>query len=343
MAIPILGNSWESFETMPHELALQLAMMGTRFVRIFVFWDSCNPQKGVFDWTKPDADIDAVSSAKMQVYFNFYWCPEWACGGFKTYLPYTAGCSTLINGVLGFARNLDYCVNPPPIDPDAAFAFGKAAAERYGSKVDYWGVWNEPGGQNYWPRPDDPPSFFDVFARLVNQVVLPFTKGVRSVLPDAKFVGMEADSHGLVGDMLQAEKDTGVRLFDAIGIHTYPEGKLPDEVDDAFRRIDQDYLPIMKDLRGDREVWVTEMGFAGYPGDPYTQKVTRFINGLSDRGISRVSFHGVKQWFAPGVINDNTWLLAAGQAGYKPRSATYTAVQRIIIPERRHPNETTEA
>jgi hypothetical protein len=394
VTLPILGNSFESFVPLPASLALQFSQLGTRFIRLFEFWNTINPQKGKFVWDKPDADISAVLAAKMDPYFDFLWAPEWVCGGFPTYLPYTAGCSTYnkphdggfhfceelcgdnrCNHLLGkhalaeddpdrpcgetpagqpcpckkfTATNIcglchdplrQYCVHPPSIDPAATFDFGHAAAQRYGNKVAFWGAWNEPGGQTYWPSRA---YGYPTFQALGNEVIAPFTAGVRSVLPDAKFIGIEAASHGECGDLLRFEaEEAGTKLFDVIGIHTYASND-GDQVANAFKRIDDDYLPMIAPHRNGREVWVTEMGFDGYPADVagYVGKQRRWMQGLSDRGIARASFHGIAQWFQPGVIDPNYGTLALGKT---ERDYAFSDIGRDMQREngktgrRRHP------
>ena len=377
---------------MPASLALQFSKLGTRFIRLFEFWNTINPAKGQFVWDKPDADVASVVAANMEAYFDFLWAPEWVCGGQKTYLPYTAGCSTYNKphdggfhvceeicgdarcnhllgnhalaeddpnrpcnngecpkftptGICGYCHDplKDYCIHPPSIDPAATFDFGRAAAQRYGSKVAFWGAWNEPGGQTYWPSR----AFgYPTFQALGNEVIAPFTAGVRSVLPDAKFIGIEAASHGECGDLLRFEaEEAKTKLFDVIGIHAYASND-GDQVANAFARIDNDYLPMIEPHRNGREVWVTEMGFDGYPADiaGYVGKQRRWMQGLADRGIPRASFHGIAQWFQPGVIDPNFGTLTVGKTDndYAFSDIAHDMQRVIGKTGRRHPNATNE-
>jgi len=59
----LFGNSWESFEHAPAAGMRALAAMGLSFIRVWVFWDAANPEPGVFNWAKVDADMQAIRGA----------------------------------------------------------------------------------------------------------------------------------------------------------------------------------------------------------------------------------------------------------------------------------------
>jgi hypothetical protein len=323
----VLGNSWESFVHMPPNLARELVTMGTRFIRVFVFWNSANPSPGVFDWKKIDADIDAVRSAGMVVYANVIWAPAHASEGKPTYLPYTDGCSAwntkhAADGIR-FASERDYCARPAHIDPNATFAFAKAFAERYGRNITYWGIGNEPGIQLYWPPRRESDGWPDT-DRLIAELIEPFNRGVRSVFPDALFVGPEADSSGVFGELARKESEAKAQWYDVFSFHPY--GANPEE---TLRRVDKEFLPEIENFRGHRDVWISEMGF-DENGPNFRKQMSDFMGEIANRpAIKRVSFHSFAQWFAPGTVKAPDGLPVNPSAGYVPNDINRDMRERI--------------
>jgi hypothetical protein len=324
----LVGNSWESFATMPAELARQLAAKGTRWIRVFVFWPLCNPKQGQFDWNKTDADFAAIRAAGMMIYASVYWAPAWASDGQPAYMPYTDGCwawnTSHAEDGIRFADEREYCTKPPHISDAAMFEFGAKFAERYAAVVTHYGAGNEPGVRGYWPpiREEDGWPDLDRFA---HEYVDPFTRGVRSVKPDALFVGPEADSHGLVEVLLRIEAEEQQSWFDVISMHPY--GSSPA---DTFRRIDEDFLPAMAEHRGEREVWITENGY-DENSPTFRQQVAEFMSGLTTRKvITRTSFHSFSGWFKPGTVRAPDGLPVNPSAGYQPND-TYFDMQKLAI------------
>jgi hypothetical protein len=272
-----------------------LADMGLSFVRLWIFWDTTEPEPGVFNWTKVDADIQAIRSAGLKVYANLLWAPRHAAGGSPAYLPYTQGCTAWndpSDGSKGirFAPERDYCSNPPHIDPNATRAFGAALAERHGANIWRYAAWNEPQGTIYWP----PMALGDwdaAIARLLDEVTIPFTEGVRSVTPDAQFVGPEADHERVIETVLRMEADRGLHLFDAITSHPYSWGQFPD---DSYARIEGFERETVRD-RFDRPRWYSEIG------DDGSGRIVEWTENVIEGDVDAINFHDFAQWFAPGT------------------------------------------
>src|SRR6185436_5165265 len=157
------------------------------------------------------------------------------------------------------ANENDYCTEPPHIDAEAAREFGAALAARYGDRITWYAAWNEPGMDLYWPaiKMEDP----DVaIGRLLDEVTIPFTEGVRSMRPEAQFVGPEADGHGILDEALRQEGARNLHLFDAISFHPYSWGTFPE---DSYKRIDQEFMPVSMEHRSGRPIWFSESGDDG--------------------------------------------------------------------------------
>lgn len=315
----MFGNSWENFLHAPPLGMQALGRMNLSFIRLWIFWDTTNPEPGKFDFSKPDADIAAIRAAGMQVYANILWAPPHAAQGQKTYLPYNDGCTKFVDPDDGrkgitFANERPFCSKPAHIDAAAARDFGVALATRYGDVVSSFAAWNEPGGQFYWPAwtTDGPEAGI---TRLLGEVVVPFTEGVRSVKPDARFVGPEADSEGVLDQVLKQEADRGSHLFDSITFHPYSWGTFPE---DSYKRIDELFLPVANARGNGRPVCFSEVG------DDGTGRIVEWTENVLSRRPALINFHDYKQWFEPGTWDNGT---------YVP-NAKYTAMQALIAAHR---------
>jgi hypothetical protein len=320
----LFGSSWESFVTAPPAGMQKLAEMGFSFVRLWIFWDSTQPAADQLNWTKVDADIAAIRGTGMKVFANLLWAPKHACGGLPTYLPYTNGCTEWndpLDGSKGirFAHERPFCTNPPHIDAVRAREFGAALATRHGNDITWFAAWNEPGGDLYWPaiRTDNR----DVaIGRLLDEVTIPFTEGVRSVKPDAQFVGPEADGEGVLDEALQQEAARDLKLFDAITFHPYSWGTFPE---DSYKRIDNEFMPATLAHRNRRPVWYSEVG------DDGTGRIVEWTQSAVTRDVAAINYHDFKQWFQPGTWDNGTFL----------PNEKYEAMQTLIarVNRRRRP------
>ncbi|MGZ4810790.1 MAG: Ig-like domain-containing protein, partial [Thermoanaerobaculia bacterium] len=150
------------------------------------------------------------------------------------------------DGIHFAADDYEYCAKPAHIDPAKVREFMAAFIDRYGDKVDLYGIWNEPGLSIYWP-PTHVVS--DPFERLRDEVIVPFVETVRAKDPSAKIVGPECDSGYCLDSVLSLEREAGARWYDVISFHPYPwEGDFvaigsDNWVDAAVHRIDYEFKP----------------------------------------------------------------------------------------------------
>jgi len=159
-----------------------------------------------------------------------------------------------------FKPEKPYCLHPdiPHIDKAQMSAYGVALAERYGSIVSWWSIWNEPGGGWYWPPVSQPPWEL-AFERLVDEVWVPFVGGVRSVIPDAFFVGPDAESPGAMHFFSEAAAKVGLKV-NALSGHLYAQGGLPFP-DGVVTELDRPggWLEVARQW-SDGTLWNTEYG-----------------------------------------------------------------------------------
>ncbi len=139
--VPLLGVNvaLEQYDDAGLEAALdRVAAGGFAWVRQTFFWSRIEPQPGQFDWTVPDRILAALARH-----------PE-----------------------LRLVAVLDDAPPTPP-DPDRFAAFAAAFAARYGDRLDYYQVWDEPNLADHWGGgPISPPAYADLLARTATAIRL---------------------------------------------------------------------------------------------------------------------------------------------------------------------------
>lgn len=137
--IPRLGVNVELTQYLPEALPHQLDLMRAAhvtWVRQFFRWDEIEPEQGSYQWDKWDAIVQPFASdADLRLVAVLTNSPGWARNPSAT------------------------AVTAPPTDPAAIADFARAFAERYGTTIDVYQVWDEPNLSAAWggqpPHPAD--------------------------------------------------------------------------------------------------------------------------------------------------------------------------------------------
>lgn len=100
-----------------------LRNMGARWARLNLEWAMIQPAPGVWDFSRTDAAVAQVEAAGLKIYACLLYSPAWASSNGRS------------NGV-----------------PDQAAweAYVTAVVRRYGSRIQAYGIWNEPNLDDYW-------------------------------------------------------------------------------------------------------------------------------------------------------------------------------------------------
>jgi hypothetical protein len=304
--------------------------------RVFANWAEINPERGKFVWDALDATIAAQREAGGFFYISSYFFPPWVTGGVNILGGYSTECShnnvpfdfnvhSAIDDGKGMCawRNEKTgercprtapvaCHNMPDLASNASYAWGRELRARYNCPLSSI---NEPGVETYY-RGRENEEGREKFRRLCDQHIAPFTGGARSVGPTT-FIGPEADSPGLLRDILAYEEIArhkfNARWFDVIAFHGYADDRDPDPVVAALRRYNEDFRPIIDEYGNGREVWDTENGFK--PNEPgYEERTKRYLLGAAMNGISAVNLHDPFQLFVKGSVkHDRGWKHDDGQ------------------------------
>lgn len=175
---------------------------------------------------------------------------------------------------------------------DAAFmrAAGRQIGEHFGrDRVTFHGWGNEFGNADCWL-----PIRFDganaaggedtMRTRAFPEMVVPYTEGLRSVQPDAKFIASEADGADILRRYCEVETEVfGTPPSSLLSFHPYGQGDgFPDG---SYKKIETEYLPIVQ---------------AHGKGRPY------LFSEISDEGTGRFA-----EWLAEAVRRYKPWAVFA--------------------------------
>ena len=149
---------------------------------------------------------------------------------------------------------LDYSVSwadPAHEHLDAWSTYVRRVVRRYGDRIRYWEVWNEPNIDKFWPDPDA-----GAYARLLKATF----HTIKNVDPDLKVVlsGMA----GIPTSYLRALYEAGAAdHFDVMNVHPYRYPRPPEVQPSLGTELEQ--LRCLMAEYGDRNkpIWITELGW----------------------------------------------------------------------------------
>ena len=254
--LPALGiqfhGTWTHYDTAQRDAVLdKIEESGATWVRLDVGWGMLQPTEGQWDmsWAVPLVDevMAQLRARDLKVEVMFWLTPDWANGGQGPYTP-----------------------------PDDNADFAKAlswVANRWGSTVDAWEIWNEPNLDSFFVG-TDPEVYTDLLCASY--------PAVKKNDPGAPVVFgglMYADD-----PWLSEAYDAGVKgCFDVMSVHTY---MAPSDAEPSL--YDNGQVWTIANLKKVREVmlahddakpmWITEFGWSVHDNapddDPWRRGVT---------------------------------------------------------------------
>lgn len=176
--------------------------LGVKWVRISIDWPLIEDDSGNFHWDLLDPMVRGLTEAGIEVYLSLH-------GGHNSH---TKG-----KAPIGEAERT------------AWLNYAEKVARRYGDKIDYYEIWNEPNTVWFWPRPVKPEDYF----LLVKEA----SKLLKKVDPGCKVIG---------GSLARIDVPYATRLFE-LGIADYidvlcyhPYGTFPES---ALKKINVQVAP----------------------------------------------------------------------------------------------------
>jgi Cellulase (glycosyl hydrolase family 5) len=212
--------------------------LGVHWVRLFATWPDLEPQNGVFSefWLESYERLFHSLPAHTKVLLDVVDTPEWETGSSDEHMP--------------------------PADPHAYAAFIGALAERFGSQVSAYEIWNEEDSPSWWTGGPNPSAY----AQLL-QDAYPAIKAGNS---NATVVlgGLTGNDYQFLEGVYKAG---GKGSFDAVGVHTdtacnklspyeFVRGQEDRMIPDSFLAYREVHAVMM--ANGDNKpIWMTELSW----------------------------------------------------------------------------------
>ncbi|MBW7886064.1 MAG: O-antigen ligase family protein, partial [Caldilineaceae bacterium] len=247
--IPFAGVTVQLQHDSPQRRAAtlaELAAAGFGWVRQRVDWASVEPHPGDFAWSDTDELLDAVTQADLVPVVVLDGSPGWA----------RAPQDRLPDNPLA-----------PPADPAAFASFAAEFARRYGDKVRFYQIWDEPNIAPHWgARHIDPVAYA--------QLLRAAAATIRAVDPDAVIVvaalAPTADrGHAAIDEVYFLKRMIAAgasSAMDVIALQPFGFGDAPDNLRQGisilnFQRAAMLRRALIAAGLGDRPVWAVRYGW----------------------------------------------------------------------------------
>lgn len=260
----------------------ELQSIGVTNLRVAVPWVYIQPTATTYDWAKMDSLVETASAMGFTVTGAISGNPVW--GG----LP------------IAGAPN-----------PTAYGKFAGAVAERYGSKISTFEIWNEPNGVVFYAP---------VSAASYTAVLKAAYTAIKAVNPSATVLagslGATSNVYGISVTpqrfLAQMYEAGAAGYFDALSYHPYhytlPFSAGAGIANSPLEQVRQLYALMVANGDGDLKIWATEYGNATTPGWGVTQTeqaalMRDFITAWSRLSYSGPAFVYTAQDLATGILN----------------------------------------
>lgn len=216
----------------------EIKALGTHWVRMFVTWPDIEPERGVFaaNWLASYEQTFRSLPPGTKVILDVVDTPSWETGSSDEHTP--------------------------PANPQEYAAFVGALAQRFGSRVSAYEIWNEEDSPSWWTGAPDPAAY----AQLL-QATYP---AVKAADPNATVVlgGLTGNDYQFLEGVYAAG---GKGSFDAVGVHTDTACNILSPYDflrgEGNRMIDDSFLAyrevhaVMLANGDDKPIWMTELSW----------------------------------------------------------------------------------
>ena len=211
--------------------------IGAKWVRLEFRWYEGETARGSYSaatLAKWDQAVATSEAAGAKIIAMVHRAPKWASGQNNTYAPPQ--------------NNADYA------------NFMAFLANRYGTRVAAWEIWNEPNGTRFWPTGPNPAAYVDLLKAGHD--------AVKAANPAALVVfgGLVQNDYSFVEGAYAA----GAKgYFDVMNVHPYPGAMPPEEVWHENGRITPGSFTGYREVRAsmlangdDKPIWFTEFGWS---------------------------------------------------------------------------------
>lgn len=205
--------------------------LNTQLIRLWdtgTNWAKIQPSKNAWSFKRADYYIDYAEKNGAKVMFTLGQTPAWATNDPKVACAYGVGCS-------------------PPSDIENWRIYVRTLAQRYGKRVQYWELWNEPDYSGFWHGTAEQMAILAKIAK----------EEIKKVNQRAWLIGPSITNNGILFlDRFLAAG--GGDAIDAVSFHAYYSSNNKDLINSIdnvsyiMRQHELEYLPL----------WNTEAGIA---------------------------------------------------------------------------------
>jgi O-antigen ligase len=234
-------------EELAHALD-QIALAGFQWVRQTFPWAEIEPRPGEFDWRMADRVVAACDARDLDLIAVLDTAPAWAR---------PAGTSN---------------EHTPPCEVADFGGFARAFAARYGDRLDYYQIWDEPNLSDHWGDAYVDPA---AYSRLLREGAIQIRSAdpaalilVAGLAPTVERGPLNLNEAEYLRGMLAARADD---FFDVVAIKPYgfsqPADVSPDGETLNFGRAAWVRQVLVDAGRADLPVWAVEFGWNALPVD----------------------------------------------------------------------------
>ncbi len=125
---------------------------GLTWVRQTFAWSNAEPQPGHFDWVAFDRIVNAVTDTSLNIIAALDTAPAWSHPASNpSTLRLRSGQATLRTSL-----------QSPPSNLQDFAKFARAFAQRYGDRIDYYQIWDEPNLGDHWNGEANPVAYAEM-------------------------------------------------------------------------------------------------------------------------------------------------------------------------------------
>ena len=294
--------------TLNDSLVKIASQIGVKWTRLEAGWSQIENEKGIYSWEETDKAFEVALKNGITPFITIG-------NGNKLYSKLTTYDDPKLAEIYG------YRPEPPIKDPvamEAFLAFTKATVERYGDRIDYWEVWNEPNHRNYWGSTPDGKEY----GRLLVQTAIL----IKEIDPGCKVIG--GSMAGIDADFTEGFLSEGSdKVIDIISYHNYgsvPENRIYPAID---------LWEVINKYNPDIELWQGECGYGSHSSTrDYRGRAPWGLN-IQAKWLLRQSF--VDIYFCKATLSNYFKLVHTSGKGEKQVRTNLRPIDKILgYPER---------
>lgn len=232
-------------KAMREAVVAKLESAGFKWVRQRFAWDAIEPARGQYDWTASDAVVETLARHNVKIVAVLDGAPRWA----------------RVDG------DADNPLAPPAKARDFG-AFAQAFAARYGDRIDYYQVWDEPNIAPHWGAREVDPA---AYGRLLREGAIQLRAADSGAVVLLAALAPTLESGG--ANMSELTYLDGLYLsgagewFDIVSAQLYPFEE-PPEAKAQVDHLNWQRVALLREVmmqHGDQETAVWAVRFGGQP------------------------------------------------------------------------------